>query len=152
MTTDREGFYEESQRWYSNEINVSSNGDGAVQWIFGLYQYDTTWDNPQHTTAFGDPGLLTPADGSHANPDSWNGAIDGHLEGESYAAFGQIDWTFGEDWTLTLGARYTEDKKKGWDKAWYVGRSPATAIGAAEASLEGAIRGQLPNFGIPLQT
>ena len=56
-----------------------------------------------------------------------------------YAAFGQIDWTFAEDWTFTLGARYTEDKKKGFDKAWYVGRIPATAIGAAEANLESAI-------------
>ena len=142
VTTDREGFYEESQRWWSNEINVSSNGDGALQWIVGLYQYDTTWDNPQHTTAHGDARLLTPADGSHTNPLGWSGAIDGHLEGKSHAAFAQIDWTFADEWTLTLGARYTEDEKEGWDKAWYVGRSPATAIGAAEANLEAALRNQ----------
>jgi iron complex outermembrane recepter protein len=142
ITTDREGFYEESQSWWSNEINVSSNGDGALQWIVGLYQYDTTWDNPQHTTAHGDARLLTPADGSHTNPLGWSGAIDGHLEGKSHAAFAQIDWTFADEWTLTLGARYTEDEKEGWDKAWYVGRSPATAIGAAEANLEAALRNQ----------
>jgi iron complex outermembrane receptor protein len=142
VTTDREGFYEESQRWWSNEINISSNGDGALQWIVGLYQYDTTWDNPQHTTAHGDSRLLVPADGSTPNPLGWNGAIDGHLEGTSYAGFGQIDWAFAEDWTFTLGARYTEDEKEGWDKAWYVGRSPATAIGAAEANFEAALRQQ----------
>lgn len=149
VTTDREGFYEESQRWWSNEINLSSNGDGALQWIVGLYQYDTTWDNPQHTIAHGDSSLLVPADGSTRNPLGTNGAIDGHLEGQSYAGFGQIDWTFAEDWTLTLGARYTEDKKEGWDTAWYVARMPATAIGAAEAAFENAIRAQLPAFGIP---
>lgn len=149
VTTDREGWYEESQRWWSNEINISSNGDGPVQWIVGLYQYDTTWDNPQHTTAHGDDSLLIPADGSTANPERWNGAINGHLEGESYAGFGQIDWTFADAWTFTLGARYTEDKKKGFDEAWFVGRMPATAIGAAEVGFEDAIRGQLPNFGLP---
>ena len=72
-----------------------------------------------------------------------NGAINGHLEGESYAGFGQIDWAFADKWTFTLGARYTEDKKKGFDEACYIGRIPATAIGAAEASFEGAIRQQL---------
>jgi iron complex outermembrane receptor protein len=150
VTVDREQFYEESQRWWSNEINVSSNGEGALQWIFGLYQYDTTWDNPQNTTAHGDPGLLVPADGSTPNPNSWNGAIDGHLEGKSHAAFAQIDWAFADEWTLTLGARYTEDEKKGWDKAWYVGRSPATAIGAAEANFEAVFRATvLPAAGLP---
>jgi iron complex outermembrane receptor protein len=149
VTTDREGFYEERQRWWSNEINVSSNGDGPVQWIAGLYQYNTTWDNPQHTTAHGDTALLDPADGSRDNPNGWNGFINGHLEGESYAGFGQIDWSFADTWTFTIGARYTEDKKEGFDEAWYVARMPNTAIGAAEASFENAIRAQLPNFGIP---
>jgi iron complex outermembrane receptor protein len=149
VTTDTEGFYEESQRWWSNEINISSNGEGPLQWIVGLYQYNTTWDNPQHTTAHGDNALLVPADGSTPNPLGWNGAINGHLEGESYAGFGQIDWAFADNWTFTVGARYTEDRKEGFDEAWYVGRMPATAIGAAEASFENAIRGQLPNFGIP---
>ena len=143
VTTDREGFYEEHQRWWSNEIDLSSNGEGDVQWIAGLYQYNTTWDNPQHTTAHGDASLLVPADGSTPNPLGWSGAINGHLEGESYAAFGQIDWSFAPAWTFTLGARYTEDKKKGFDEAWYVGRMPATAIGAAEANFENALRFQL---------
>ena len=74
VTTDTKGSYEESQRWWSNEVNISSNGEGALQWIVGLYQYNTTWDNPQHTTAHGDSALLVPADGSTPNPLGWNGA------------------------------------------------------------------------------
>ena len=141
VTVDREGFYEESQRWWSNEINVSSNGEGALQWIVGLYQYDTTWDNPQHTKAHGDAGILAPTGlPAGSNPLETNGAINGHLEGESYAGFGQIDWAFADKWTFTLGARYTEDKKKGFDEAFYIGRIPSTAIGAAEASFEAAFR------------
>ena len=59
-----------------------------------------------------------------SNPLGTNGAINGHLEGESYAGFGQIDWAFADNWTFTLGARYTEDKKKGFDEAFYIGTHP----------------------------
>ncbi|HKQ15992.1 MAG TPA: TonB-dependent receptor [Steroidobacteraceae bacterium] len=149
VTTDLEGFYEESQRWWSNEINLSSNGEGALQWIVGLYQYNTTWDNPQYTIAHGDNAIANPVGGAEPNPLFRNGSINGHLEGESYAGFGQIDWSFAPNWTLTLGARYTEDKKEGFDEAWYIGRIPSTAIGAAEASFEGALRGALPSVGVP---
>lgn len=143
VTTDREGFYEESQRWWSNEINLSSNGEGSVQWIAGLYQYHTNWDNPQYTIAHDDQAILHPAGGAEPNPLGRNGSINGHLEGESYAGFGQIDWSFAPTWTLTLGARYTEDKKEGFDEAWYIGRLPSTAIGAAEANFEAVLRGAL---------
>ena len=149
VTTDLEGFYEESQRWWSNEINLSSNGEGALQWIVGLYQYNTNWNNPQYTIAHGDNAIANPVGGAEPNPLFRNGSINGHLEGESYAGFGQIDWSFAPNWTLTLGARYTEDKKEGFDEAWYIGRIPSTAIGAAEASFESALRGQLPGLGIP---
>ncbi len=143
VTVDREGWYEEQQRWWSNEINVSSNGEGALQWIAGLYQYDTTWDNPQHTKAHGDTAILNPTGlPAGSNPLGTNGAINGHLEGESYAAFGQIDWAFAQNWTFTLGARYTEDKKEGFDEAFYIGRIPSIAIGAAEGAFEAALRGQ----------
>jgi iron complex outermembrane recepter protein len=143
VTVDREGFYEESQRWWSNEINLSSNGEGALQWIVGLYQYNTNWDNPQYTIAHNEPAIEHPAGGAEPNPLARNGSINGHLEGESYAGFGQIDWAFADKWTFTVGARYTEDKKEGFDEAWYIGRFPTTAIAAAEANFEAVLRGAL---------
>ncbi len=33
-------------------------------------------------------------------------------ETTSYAAFGHVDWRFDENWTLTLGARYSYEKKE----------------------------------------
>ena len=32
-------------------------------------------------------------------------------EQQSFAVFGEVMWNFSEDWTLTLGGRYTRDKK-----------------------------------------
>ena len=34
-----QAFYQEDKEYYSNEINLISNGDGPFQWILGLYQY-----------------------------------------------------------------------------------------------------------------
>lgn len=150
VSVDGATFYREAQSWWSNELNLSSNGDGALQWIVGLYQYDQTWDQPQGIRIFGDDSLLAPT-GGPANPDRNILRVEGHLESESYAAFGQVDWEFAEAWSLTAGLRYTKDRKQGWDAARYVARGPATAISAADApsTLEGAIIGLFP-AGTPL--
>jgi iron complex outermembrane receptor protein len=139
VSVDGHTFYTESQQWWSNEINVSSAGDGDVQWIVGLYQYDQTYDQPQGIRIPNDPSLATPANSPIANPDRNILLVDGHLETQSYAGFGQIDWSFTDTWTMTLGARYTQDKKEGWDYARYVARLPDTAIGAAITALPPAI-------------
>lgn len=132
VSTDARTFYEERQKWLSNEINLSSNGDGAVHWIVGLYQYYQKYDQPQGIRVVGDPSVFQPLSlqGTAAQPNP-RGAflyVDGHLETKSYAAFGQIDWKFAENWTLTAGLRYTYDDKTGYDIARYVARTPALAL------------------------
>lgn len=150
VSPDARTFYMERQQWQSNELNLSSNSDGPVQWIVGLYQYSQKWDQPQGIRIAGDPALLAPV-GAPANPRGAFLYVDGHLETDSYAGFGQMDWSFADEWTVTLGARYTKDKKTGIDIARYVGRIPATAIGAADTprTLEDAIIAQFP-AGTPL--
>jgi iron complex outermembrane receptor protein len=39
------------------------------------------------------------------------GINDGDLSSKSYAAFGQLDWSFADQWTLTLGGRWTKEDK-----------------------------------------
>jgi iron complex outermembrane receptor protein len=153
IAPDARTFYREYQQWLSNEINLSSNGDGAVQWIVGLYQYQQKWDQPQGIRIVGDNSLFAPA-GAPANPSGAFLSVSGHLDTKSYAGFGQVDWTFADAWTATLGLRYTYDKKTGTDFARYVARGPSTAIGAADAAptlenaIIGAVRAQVP--GAPL--
>jgi len=43
---------------------------------------------------------------------------DSSLKSESYAAFGQLDYDFNEQMTLTLGLRYSEDKKSGAEEVY----------------------------------
>jgi iron complex outermembrane receptor protein len=143
-SVDGHTFYTETQSWWSNELNLSSNSEGAVQWIVGLYQYDQTYDQPQGIRVPNDAALATPANSTIANPDRNILLVDGHLETQSYAGFGQIDWSVADNWTLMLGARYTKDKKEGLDYARLVARGPTTAISAADAqpTLDGAIFAQ----------
>ena len=137
VSTDARTFYEERQSWYSNEINLSSNSDGALNWIVGLYQYYQEYDQPQGIRVVGDPAMFTPLS-LQGTPSQRNDrgafvSVDGHLETKSYAAFGQMDWKFADTWTLTAGLRYTYDEKTGYDIARYVARIPtlALAFGAA---------------------
>ena len=137
VSTDARTAYEERQSWFSNEINLSSNSDGPVNWIVGLFQYYQEYDQPQGIRIFGDPAMTQPLSlqgtPSQPNPTSSMVAVGGHLETKSYAAFGQVDWEFAEQWTLTGGLRYTIDEKEGFDTARYVARIPtlALAFGAA---------------------
>lgn len=135
-------LYGESQSWYSNEINISSNLDGPVQWIAGVYQYHQTYEQPTGAAFTGDTSLLTPFDlqslaetaaglalgpgFAAANPAglvSYNG---GYLEVDSYATFGQVDWDITDEFRFTFGLRYTWDSKNGYDDSRTVGRSPLT--------------------------
>ncbi|HKU15053.1 MAG TPA: TonB-dependent receptor [Steroidobacteraceae bacterium] len=144
-SVDSMTFYTEEQSWWSNELNLSSNGEGAVQWIVGVYQYNQKYDQPQGIRIPNDPSLAAPANSAIPNPDRNILLVDGHLETDSYAGFGQIDWGISDKWTLTLGARYTKDKKDGWDYARLIARGPTTATGAADtpSTLENAIIGQV---------
>ena len=124
-------FYTENQKWWSNEINLSSNSDGPLQWIAGLYQYHQQYSQPQGLRVLGDASMLAPISlatgtAAAANPNGNYLFVDGTLEVNSYAAFGQIDWEFAENFTLTAGLRYSTDEKEGTDSARYVSRSPTT--------------------------
>jgi iron complex outermembrane receptor protein len=111
--------YVEDKAYWSNELNVSSSGSGNFQWIGGLYQYSEDYTQPVYFPN-PNPALLTPynfggvpAGLAAPNPTSWIYYIDQHMRTDSYAGFGQIDWKLFDSWKVTLGARYTEDKRHG---------------------------------------
>lgn len=108
--------YIEDKKYWSHELNLSSNNDGALQWILGAYLYDEKYKQPVD--------FPTPHDATHsprypggiAAPFNPNGSIyyiDTHLATTSKAAFAQIDWAMTDAWKLSTGLRYTEDRKQG---------------------------------------
>ncbi len=112
-------FYQEDKEYYSNEINLISTHDGPFQWILGLYQYHEQVYQFAGVNAPNQPQLdqprlsatATAAQLGPANPDRILQNAGAYLDADARAVFGQIDYSFSDNWKMTIGARYTEDQK-----------------------------------------
>lgn len=113
-----EAFYAEDKEYYSNEINLISTGDGPLQWILGLYQYHEQVNQFQGIRAPFQAQLDTPRAAATTptvfgppNPDRILQNAGAFLDADARAVFGQIDYSFADNWKATVGLRYTEDEK-----------------------------------------
>lgn len=112
--------YIEDNRWTSHEINISSSGNGPLQWLGGLYYFKEWYHNPQVSSSVNQRGIYSPTGapvgnplGSAANPKGELYHFDYDMTTRSMAAYGQVDWKIVPEVQLTLGLRYTADKKQG---------------------------------------
>lgn len=104
--------YREKKTFQSHELNFASSGDGALQWIGGLYYYHESFDQAAHYAAPDQPQFRQPANGP-ANPNGDFVYAGSKLTTDSYAVFGQADWKLSPTFKLTGGLRYTYDEKSG---------------------------------------
>lgn len=104
--------------YYSQEFNLIS-ADGPLNWIVGAnwFYRSTIPNNVSETYTCG----INPATGLFtACPLTFSGNSANELPAITFAAsyavaragavFGQLNWTFVEDWEFTIGARYNVDK------------------------------------------
>ncbi len=133
-TTD---FYE-TKKYYSNELNLTSNSDGPLNWILGVYQYEEDYSqriqlgNPQQSQManpcyFGGPAnpcILAPANPTRNFADNY-----AELNSKALAAFGQFTYAFNDAFALTAGLRYSKDEKDGFESQRLVLFSPAGPFG-----------------------
>ncbi len=86
---------------FSQEIRLTGDSE-AVKWVAGLYylHIDSTSDN----------GLKIPG-GGVAGAGGVDVGVDAALKTNSYSAFGQVDWTFATNWTVTAGVRVINENK-----------------------------------------
>lgn len=119
--------YQEDKRWFSNELNLSSNTDSAFQWLVGAYLYKEAYEQPVYTTMadqpqvkgpFGLPSTFCAQTANTCAPNPLGRIYDNnpHLDITSKAVFGQIDWQFTDTWKLTVGLRYSDDHKEGFEE------------------------------------
>jgi iron complex outermembrane receptor protein len=113
--------YEEIYNNFSDEIDISSSGNGPLQWIGGVYFYKQHIYQPVSTTEPQNAaldGAVTPSVSTLTGPvgrDFHRRIYDDRptSQVQSYAAFGQIDWKFTDTLKLTLGIRYNHDEESG---------------------------------------
>jgi iron complex outermembrane receptor protein len=114
--------YQEDKHWFSHELNLSSSGNGPLQWLAGAYYYTEGYKQPVFTTLASQTQLggsnitpSVPAVTGPVNADTLLRPYDDRpeLHDESYAGFGQVDWKFTDTLKTTLGLRYSHDHKYG---------------------------------------
>ncbi len=92
--SDTGGTHEIDQ--LTQELRLASDYDGGFNWQVGAFYFD-------------DELLTQPGNG--VNPTTVVTSAIAKHENTTWAVFGQGSFDFGEAWTLTVGARYTEDEK-----------------------------------------
>ncbi|MET0659854.1 MAG: TonB-dependent receptor, partial [Steroidobacteraceae bacterium] len=87
----------EDEEAFSQEFQLLSNGTGAWEWLVGAFFY-TSDGNIESTIDGGGPSYVS-ASNQNVVTDAW-------------AVFGQTVWHFADRWSLTLGGRWSSEKKK----------------------------------------
>lgn len=95
---------------YSSELRLTSPGGETLDYQAGLFAYYSEFDS--YGTFVQSPTLtaLLPALGS-LFPDGTLNIDDNTYKTTSYAAFGQLVWNINEQFSTTVGLRYTYEEK-----------------------------------------
>ncbi|HEX4199111.1 MAG TPA: TonB-dependent receptor [Caulobacteraceae bacterium] len=103
----------ENEQYFSNELNLSSTTPGPLQWILGLYWYHQHFDQPVGLGCEPFQTQLSHPLGAPVNPGGCVISLDGNLQYDSYAGYGQFTWQIDPQWKFEGAIRYTEDHKWG---------------------------------------
>lgn len=89
---------------FSQELRLSSAGDRRLQWTTGLFYYR---DAGRYNVPF---GLVTLAE-PFGYPFGYEETSDATLDTESFAAFGDMTFAFNDQWSLSAGMRYGNERR-----------------------------------------
>ncbi len=89
----------------SQELRITSNGEGALSWLAGLYYLDQEYVSRANGST---PGLLEqcPPCGFLIPPDEVILQTLDRQDREDLAVFGEMSWRFADRWEATLGGRW----------------------------------------------
>lgn len=124
-------FFLEDSNSYSQEFDLASKGSGPLTWTAGIYYYKelgrTEFDifGEAINGSFGVPNNANT--GGYAGGASLNAV--GHVEVQSFAPFADVTYAFTDQFELTLGARWTSERKTLLDNHVYSANIAATGLG-----------------------
>ena len=132
---------------FSQELRLSSNGNGAVQWVAGGFFEHLKRDYGQDLPTPGydaivarllGPGLSSAAFGAPPDTPFFS---DLHYKFKQFAAFGEVTVKFADQWAATAGARYFKFNE---DRTLYFGGLFSVPTGPVPASTDS--NGVAPRF------
>jgi iron complex outermembrane receptor protein len=122
--------FSQNNKAYSHELQIITDLDGDLNFIAGLYYYQSDETQALSFIESNDELMATYRALSatflgNAPVSDENFLFEGaaELETTSYAAYGQMDWDWTDQTVLTVGLRYSYDEKEGSDQTFvqYVG-------------------------------
>jgi iron complex outermembrane receptor protein len=132
------------QRQFSQEVRIASTGARTIDYVVGVYYFwqiirgygataygaaAANWNLPAVPAAVGDAALNGFQADSTSTPET-----------KSYAAFGQATWNATDALKLTVGLRYTHEKKQGEYHQYHVAGADLSTLPTAIATPAAAIR------------
>lgn len=107
FTVDGGNDYFDRDRMITQELRLNSTGGGKLNWVAGLFFLDQEVYRDETATI----GIKTRGpNGTLGGTNTFGNEIQ-FSDNQSYAVFGQASYAFNDQWSATLGARYTNDKK-----------------------------------------
>ena len=101
----------QAEKTQQHEIQFISNGDGDIDWLVGLFYFEIELGQPYTLADAGNP-FLTSLDG---NSSGIFYTQTGQLDANSMAVYGQLNWQATDKLNLSIGLRYSEDEKEGYE-------------------------------------
>jgi len=111
---------EQNQKQSTYELQLVSNWDKDWSYIAGLYYFTDENEQPFSINAPNNPTFAV-SSADAVGLDTWANPLgilyyqNGEIDNESWAAYGEVDFPINDQWSLTLGARYSEDDYKGYE-------------------------------------
>jgi iron complex outermembrane recepter protein len=110
------GQYQEQR---THEMQLISNWDKDWDYVAGLYYIEDKNEQPYNIYAPDNPTFSQSTDLAGNFWDNPLGVIyfqNGRIDNESWAIFGEVDFSITDKLSMTLGARYSEDDFKGEER------------------------------------
>lgn len=110
------GQYQEQS---THELQLISNWDKDWNYVFGLYYFEDQNEQPFMIHSPDNPTFGQSTDLAGNYWDNPLGVIyfqSGKIDNESWAVFGEVDFPLADQWTMALGARFSEDDFTGYER------------------------------------
>jgi iron complex outermembrane receptor protein len=143
LNVSLEGNQYDRQRQFSQELRLASNGKKTIDWVVGVYAFHQRipgWFINEYGRDAGEfliaPGTagLTPAQRRAALEGTFTYASS-EPKTTSFAGFGQGVWHLTPAVDLTVGLRYTHERKYGFYEQVRGGGSPLSTLTPAQVAL-----------------
>ncbi|QIB64432.1 TonB-dependent receptor [Kineobactrum salinum] len=102
-----DNFFQEDGEQFSQELRFASQATDTLFWQAGLFYLKEEIDRDE----FFDAIIGAPLGGAPTGTALARGGNFQTNETQSLGAFGQLTWSIGDSWDLTLGGRYTSESK-----------------------------------------